>query len=49
MLVYPGKVSDAACFRIGTVGRLFEADVSALLAAIREVLAEMGVTNAGAS
>lgn len=49
MVVYPGRVGDAACFRIGTVGRLFERDVEALLAAIREVLAEMGVTKAGAS
>jgi 2-aminoethylphosphonate-pyruvate transaminase len=49
MVIYPGKVSDAACFRIGTIGRLFEADVEALLAAIREVLAEMGVTRTGAS
>jgi 2-aminoethylphosphonate-pyruvate transaminase len=49
MIIYPGKVSDAACFRIGTVGRLFEADIRALLAAIREVLAEMRIANAHSS
>jgi 2-aminoethylphosphonate-pyruvate transaminase len=43
-VIYPGKVSDAACFRIGTIGRIFEDDVCALLVAIRETLAEMEVT-----
>jgi 2-aminoethylphosphonate-pyruvate transaminase len=46
MIIYPGKVSDATCFRIGTIGRLFEADIEALLSAIREVLAEMRISNA---
>jgi 2-aminoethylphosphonate-pyruvate transaminase len=46
MIIYPGKVTDAACFRIGTVGRLFEADIDALLSAIREVLAEMRIASA---
>jgi 2-aminoethylphosphonate-pyruvate transaminase len=43
-VIYPGKVSNADCFRIGNIGRLFEADIRALLAAIKEVLGEMGVT-----
>jgi 2-aminoethylphosphonate-pyruvate transaminase len=44
-VIYPGKVSDADCFRIGNIGRIFPADVKALLGAIREVLVEMkGVT-----
>ena len=43
-VIYPGKVSDAGCFRIGSIGRIFQPDVRALLAAIREVTAEMGVT-----
>ena len=43
-VIYPGKVSDAACFRIGTIGRISEADVRNLLAAIGETLAEMEVT-----
>lgn len=42
-VIYPGKVSDAACFRIGTIGHLFEDDVRALLEAIRETLTDMEV------
>ena len=42
-VIYPGKVSDADCFRIGNIGRIFEADVLGLLAAIDSVLKEMGV------
>jgi 2-aminoethylphosphonate-pyruvate transaminase len=42
-VIYPGKVIDAHCFRIGNIGRIFEADIQALLAAIREVIAKMGV------
>lgn len=42
-VIYPGKVSDADCFRIGNIGRIFEADVRGLLAAIRETLIEMGI------
>ncbi len=45
-VIYPGKLTRAACFRIGTVGRLFPKDIEALLAAIREVLGEMGVESA---
>ena len=40
-VIYPGKVSNADCFRIGCIGRLFPADFTALLAAIREVKIEM--------
>jgi 2-aminoethylphosphonate-pyruvate transaminase len=42
-VIYPGKLSHADCFRIGHVGRLNGADVRALMAAIAETLAEMGV------
>jgi 2-aminoethylphosphonate-pyruvate transaminase len=42
-VIYPGKVSDADCFRIGHIGRIFEADVRGLLAAIADVLHEMGI------
>lgn len=42
-VVYPGKVSDADCFRIGTIGRIFESDVRALLGAVRETLAELRI------
>ncbi len=43
MIIYPGKLSRVDCFRIGSIGRIFPDDVRALLAAIGEVLAEMGV------
>ena len=43
VVIYPGKVSNANCFRIGNIGRIFPADVRNLLAAIREVLAQMNV------
>ena len=42
-VIYPGKVSDADCFRIGTIGRIFPGDVAALLAAIREVITDLGI------
>jgi len=43
-VIYPGKVSNADCFRIGSIGRLFPSDVHDLLRAIRETIDEMGVT-----
>jgi 2-aminoethylphosphonate-pyruvate transaminase len=43
--IYPGKLSDESCFRIGTVGRINTAEVEALLAAIPQVLLEMGVSS----
>ena len=42
-MIYPGKVSQADCFRIGTIGRVFPADIDVLLAMIRETLRAMGV------
>ncbi len=42
-VIYPGKVSDADCFRIGTIGRIFPSDIRDLLAAIKATLAEMQV------
>ena len=46
--IYPGKLTNADCFRIGTIGRIFEGDVVNLLSAIRDSLAEMGVDSASA-
>lgn len=43
-LIYPGKLSHAACFRIGHIGRLDPSDVQQLLAAVRETLIEMDIT-----
>ena len=42
-VIYPGKVSDADCFRIGTIGRIFPSDVTALLAAIHDVITDLGI------
>jgi 2-aminoethylphosphonate-pyruvate transaminase len=42
-LIYPGKLSHAACFRIGHIGRLELSDVQHLLGAIRETLQDMQV------
>jgi 2-aminoethylphosphonate-pyruvate transaminase len=42
-VIYPGKVSDADCFRIGTIGRIFEDDIHGLLIAIAATMTEMGM------
>ena len=42
-VIYPGKVTDADCFRIGNIGRLFLSDMEALLTAIAETMEEMGL------
>jgi len=38
-LIYPGKLMDVPCFRIGTIGRIYPEDVDALLAAVRATIA----------
>ena len=40
-IIYPGKLTKAACFRIGNIGQLFAEDITALLHAIAEVKSEM--------
>lgn len=35
-VIYPGKVSNADCFRIGTIGHVFPADMEKLLEAIAD-------------
>lgn len=42
-VIYPGKLTQASCFRIGTIGRLFPEDVARLLAAIEQTLSDMGI------
>ena len=44
MVIYPGKVSRANCFRIGTIGRIYPKQVQALVSEIEAVLGQMGVT-----
>jgi 2-aminoethylphosphonate-pyruvate transaminase len=47
-VIYPGKLGQEACFRIGTIGRLGTADVERLLAAIRTVRNWAGSVEAAA-
>lgn len=42
-VIYPGKLSRVDCFRMGTIGRIFPADIDALLDAVRSVLMEAGI------
>lgn len=42
-VIYPGKLTRVDTFRVGAIGRIFEADILGLLSAMREVLAELGV------
>ena len=46
-IIYPGKISQADTFRIGSIGRLFEADMRSLLAAVAETVEEMGIEMGG--
>jgi hypothetical protein len=40
-VIYPGKLTQEPCFRIGTIGRIGESDIANLLQAIRTVTCEM--------
>lgn len=40
-VIYPGKVSNAETFRIGTIGHMFPEDVELLIQSIGEVVAEL--------
>ena len=42
-LLYPGKVTQAATFRIGTIGHVFPEDIERLIHHIREVLIDWGI------
>jgi 2-aminoethylphosphonate-pyruvate transaminase len=43
MVIYPGKVSHADCFRIGTIGQIFPEQVEALVSEIERVLGQMAI------
>ena len=43
-IIYPGKISQANTFHIGTIGRIFPSDIAALLSAIRSVLCQMSLS-----
>ncbi len=42
-VIYPGKLTDADCFRIGHIGRLGAGDVASLMAAVAETLNELDI------
>jgi 2-aminoethylphosphonate-pyruvate transaminase len=42
-VIYPGKLTVAESFRIGCIGRLGAAEIRGALAAVEDLLAEMGV------
>jgi 2-aminoethylphosphonate-pyruvate transaminase len=44
-VIYPGKLTVADSFRIGCIGRLDEGHMRGALAAVAEMLAEMGVAS----
>jgi|ERR1035437_97912 2-aminoethylphosphonate-pyruvate transaminase len=45
-VIYPGKVSDEDCFRIGTIGRIYPNDLQDLTGAIARVMVEMNIPTA---
>ena len=45
--IYPGKLTKRPSFRIGTIGKVDEKVMTGVLTAIREVLADMNVTDLG--
>lgn len=45
-ILYPGKLTEVDSFRIGTIGRLDTGVIDAVLAAVRDTLAEAGVRDA---
>ena len=44
MIIYPGKISQVDLLRIGSIGRIFESDVLALVASIKGALEDMNVS-----
>ncbi len=48
-LIYPGKLTQAASFRIGCIGRLDEAVMRDVVAAVAEVTEEIGFDPAAGS
>ena len=43
-VIYPGKLTAADCFRVGSIGRLYESDIRGMVAAARGILEDMGVS-----
>jgi len=43
-VIYPGKLSQVDCFRIGNIGQLYPSDIQMLLSAIKDTLAELTIS-----
>ena len=43
-VIYPGKVSHAQCFRIGSIGDVHPSDMIELIGHVSEVINEMGIS-----
>jgi 2-aminoethylphosphonate-pyruvate transaminase len=43
-VIYPGKLSEVDCFRVGSAGQIGVEEIIALLVAVRTTLEDMGVT-----
>ena len=43
-IIYPGKISQTDLFRIGSIGRIFPADVESMVDAIARVLTDLSIT-----
>lgn len=43
-IIYPGKISQTDLFRIGSIGRIFPADVESMVDAIARVVSDLGLT-----
>jgi len=43
-IIYPGKISQADTFRIGSIGRLFPADLASLVAAVGRAMVDLKLT-----
>lgn len=46
-VIYPGKVGNAACFRVGTIGRIYPDDLFDFVETVQIVLSDMGVSQIG--
>ncbi len=47
VVIYPGSVTEAKTFRVGCIGNIDHDDIGRALAAMKDALAEMGVSEAG--
>jgi 2-aminoethylphosphonate-pyruvate transaminase len=45
IVIYPGKLTKAECFRLGSIGRMFPEDMRAAVLTIKDVLSEMGTSH----